>query len=154
MSRRTAVWIGATVLLLAVVYAATSVEAYHTVAYVCNNTGSRFGYRLWPGGVKTGSWSSKSPLEDYLGAAKLDRPIQHRWFRSADMGTTILGKNISFRDGPVGGMVLLSKKDLQIWMQHHSRSDIVGLYDFLCAARPKESWKRAEQIQEEVRRYD
>jgi len=154
MKRRFWIWTASLVLLiLGFGYVATSVEAYTSVAYICENTGSRYGYHLWPGGFKTSEWARKSFLESFLVESRPKTGIQHRWSRCAYMGTTIFGNHISFADGPLGGMAYLSQADLAKWMEHHSQAEVVGLYDFLCKSNREESRKRVDEIRRELYPY-
>ncbi len=153
MRRKRWVLLTAGLLFLAILpFAGTSVEAYRTVTYVSETTGSMYGYHLWPGGLRTAAWSRTSPLESYL-ASHLDRPVEQRWSRCSDMGTTISGKHTSFADGPVGGMVRLRTADLQSWIDHHSQGEVVALYEFMRTAQPEASSRRANGILDEVRTY-
>lgn len=155
MKRRIWLWVGSSLLLLiGLTYAATSVAAYQAVAYVCENTGSSYGYHLWPGGYRTDTWSRQSPLEICLTSAQPGLRIEHRWSRCSNMGTTILGNHISFADGRVGGMVRLHDAEMQVWLDHHSRADAINLYEFFRTATLDQSTGRAEAIEEEVQRYE
>jgi hypothetical protein len=70
------------------------------------------------------------------------------------MGTTIFGDYISFSDGRVGGITYLRESDLYLWVEHHRRAEIVGLYVFFRTADDGAGQERAREIRLEVERYD
>ncbi|MBS1717815.1 MAG: hypothetical protein JSS72_08805 [Armatimonadetes bacterium] len=155
MKRRIAARVGASLVgLLALGYFLTSVQVYRAVGFMDENTGSSYGYHLWPGRFKTDSWSRKSRLETYLESAHLGRPIEHRWSRAADTGRTALGWSISFSNfGPRGMMYLHNDEDMKAWMNHHSREEIIGLYDFMRTHSRAEGVDRGFEIWREVYSY-
>ena len=65
------------VIALLVAIAAFTVQIYRDRAFICENTGSRSGYRKWTLGPSTSHWYKKSPLEEFVETQEPDK-IVHR----------------------------------------------------------------------------
>ena len=133
-------------------YAATSVEVCTDYAYVCENTASMYGYRVWFTGQRTRDWSRRSPLEAHI-EAHWPGVVKHRWTSCAGTGKSIFGDSISFGHGSPGGAMFLSRRILEPWVARHSKEDVRALYDFLVKADREASEKRADEIIAEVESY-
>lgn len=66
--------------------------------FICENTGSRKGYRVWLIGLRSGPWCHESHLEHFM---RRERPadLTYRWTRCGRIGRNILGRVRSFRGG-------------------------------------------------------
>lgn len=69
--------------------------AYRDWAFICENTGSRKGYRAWFLGLKTGHWYKESKLEEFM---KTNYPdiLSYRWASYAGTGKNIFGTPVLF----------------------------------------------------------
>lgn len=64
--------------VLSVLFIALVSQAYQDWAFICENTGSRKGYRQWRFGLKTTKWYKKSPLEEFM-ESNDPNALVHRW---------------------------------------------------------------------------
>jgi hypothetical protein len=153
MINRRKLWIAGGVVgagLLA--FAITGVEVCTDYAYVCENTASMHGYRVWFTGHRTAHWTKTSALEMYM-ESHWPGVVKHRWTSCAGTGKNILGWSQSFGHGGPGGAMFLSGRILEPWVARHSKEDVRALYDFLVKADKKASEKRADEIIAEVESY-
>lgn len=117
--------------------------------FVCDITGSRYGYRTYPLGIVVNRWSRLSPLEQWA----RDRGIQpaHRWRCVASTGKNLFGSSVEFGCGPVIGAANVSFPKQQAWIERHSEVQVKELMDYF--AKPTgmdKSNERAEQVNREA----
>jgi len=72
------------VLVLCGVLGLLRFEAYRDWTYMCKNTASCRGHRVWFFGRETGHWYEESPIETFMRAKHPDE-LEHRW-TSGDPG--------------------------------------------------------------------
>ena len=150
MGKRRWFWLaGGVVFVLLMVVVAPTVVVCVDAVYVCENTASRYGYREWPTGHRTGYWSKTSPLEAYM-QAHWPGSVQHRWTQCAGTGKDIYGRSIMFGHGAPGGALHLRGDVMQAWIARHSENEIRALYKFMSKADREASKKRVDEITEEV----
>lgn len=153
MTNRRKLWIAGGVVGAGLLgYAATSVEVCTDYAYVCENSASMYGYRIWFTGQRTRDWSQPSLLETYM-ETHWPGVVRHRWTSCAGTGKSIFGGSISFGHGCPGGAMSLRGKTLEPWIARHSKKEVRALYDFLVNADKRASEKRADEILAEVESY-
>jgi hypothetical protein len=129
------------------------VRVYEDRAYVCENTASRYGYREWPNGSRTGMWYEKSPLEEFM-ERKHPGVLRHRWSSYAGTGKNLIGTPRSFGHGAPGGAYWLTKKNvLRKWMDRHTKAETKDLYDTLATGSPSTGRSLCEAIYEEAKGY-
>ena len=66
-------------------------------AYINDVTGSRKGWTIWFGTIKTLEWYKTTILEDY--AMSIDYPYQDFWVSYRGTGMTLFNKRVSFGHG-------------------------------------------------------
>ncbi|MBN2291074.1 MAG: hypothetical protein JXM70_01540 [Pirellulales bacterium] len=119
-------------ILLAVAAIATTLVAFNIEvsrdwAFICENTGSRKGYRQWSFGPKTGHWHEKSPLEEFVAEHKPDA-LAHRWTSYAGTGKNIFGSSLSFGHGSPGAVLQFEHSLQDWWIERHSEEEVIELY--------------------------
>jgi hypothetical protein len=97
-------------------------------AFICENTGSRYGFTKWRYGGQTGKWYQMSPLEDFMKRNHPDRLI-HKWTSYAGTGKTLLGRNVSFGHGRPGPILFLDNKVLAEYLGRISDTEKLRLYE-------------------------
>ena len=75
--------------------------AYRDWAFVCENTGSRKGYREWFFGLQTGAWYEPTSVETFIIKEHPDA-LQHRWTSYAGTGKNIYGGKLLYGHGHPG----------------------------------------------------
>lgn len=66
--------------------------------FLCENTGSRKGYRVWLIGLRSRQWHHESHLEEFM-RRQHPSDLTYRWMRCSRVGRNILGRACSFRCG-------------------------------------------------------
>ncbi len=97
-------------------------------AFICENTGSRYGFTKWRYGGQTGNWYRMSPLEDFMKRNHPER-LTHRWTSYAGTGRTLLGVNVSFGHGRPGPILFLDNEVLAQYMAKISDTEKLRLYE-------------------------
>jgi hypothetical protein len=121
-------------------------------AYVCENTGSRYGYRVWWTGARANDWYKPSPLEDFM-RAEYPGVVRHRWTSYAGTGKNVVGESISFGHGAPGPAYRLTRLDMATWISRHSRDEVRALYDTLASGNRAAAGSMIDQIEREVDDY-
>jgi hypothetical protein len=140
--------IGAGVIISFVsLYISGSFQAYRDWAFICENTGSSKGHREWLFEIKTGHWSKKSSLEDFM-LDKYPDKLKHRSTSYKGTGENIFGQAILYGHGRPGA-ILGTKIFLEDWVQENEPEDILALYELLSSNTDEEIKKqRVEEITE------
>lgn len=78
MNPRFAIAISLVTMAILAFWASTMCVAYTDRAFICENTGSRHGYREWFSGMRTGQWRETTELERFM---RIRHPqlLTHRW---------------------------------------------------------------------------
>jgi len=97
-------------------------------AFICENTGSRKGYRAWFFGLETGHWYKKSKLEEFM-EAKHQNVLTYRWISYAGTGRNVYGSAISFRHGFPGPIMSITYDILNWYVSRINDEDKRALYD-------------------------
>ena len=87
-----------------VLWVATMRIAYTDRGYICENTGSRMGYREWFFGIKTNEWYYESELERFM-EARHPAELQHRWTSYRGTGSSLIPVMKSYGHGRPGLIV-------------------------------------------------
>jgi len=142
MKRRWAIWIVVITLLGTALWAATMLIAYTDREYICENTGSRKGFREWFYGAKTNVWYQESELERFL---KSDHPemLRHRWTSYRGTGRSLIPFMKSYGHGQPGLILTPTRDMLDGYVQSLSSEQRIELYKIFCSA-------NAESIQGRV----
>ncbi len=100
--------------------------------YVCENTGSRYGYRVWWNGARARDWYRVSPLEEFM-KAEFPGVLKHRWTSYNGTGKNFYGSSISFGHGAPGAALNLKDETARAWIAHHTKQEVRALYDTLAS---------------------
>ena len=137
----------------AVALVAFSIEMYRDWAFICENTGSRNGYRQWIFGPKTGHWQKTSPLEEFIQSRKPDALV-HRWTSYAGSGKNVFGTPMSRVHGHPGAILHLDHKIQQRWIDKNDTTSVHELYELLVSDDEEQIDKRIRDIWDEVLNYE
>ena len=144
---------GLVIFCLAVTLVLLPVQVCRDWAFICENTGSRQGYRQWPFGLKTGHWNKTSPLEDFIQSEAPDALV-HRWTSCAGTGKNIFGRAILFGHGRPGAVIRLHNGILRMWIEKNDAATVRQFYDLLVSDDQEKLKKRVMDISEEVLNYE
>lgn len=108
------------------------VVLYTDRTYYCENTGSRYGYRVWWNGARARDWFKASPLERYLEAEAPGR-LRNQWHPISSAGKNFLGQTVMRGCGPAGGTLFLKPEIAQDWIDRSDKADVLAFYDALLA---------------------
>ena len=144
---------GLVIFCLAVTFVLLSVQAYRDWAFICENTGSRNGYRQWPFGLKTGHWYKKSPLEEFIQSEAPDALV-YRWTSCAGTGKNIFGMTILRGHGWPGAIRRLDHEIQRKWIEKNDAATVRQFYDLLVSDDQEKLEKRVMDIYEEVLNYE
>jgi hypothetical protein len=97
-------------------------------AFICENTGSRYGYIQWRSGKQTGNWYKASPLEKFM-KEKHPEKLQHRWTSYAGTGKDIFGKSLSWGHGFPGPIKYLDMRIMETYFAKISGTEKLQLYE-------------------------
>jgi hypothetical protein len=97
-------------------------------AFICENTGSRYGYTEWRSGGRTANWYKASPLEEFL-KEKHPEKLQHRWTSYAGTGKNIFGKSLSWGHGRPGPIKYVDMLVMQTYFAKISDAQKLQLYE-------------------------
>jgi hypothetical protein len=97
-------------------------------AFICENTGSRYGFTKWRHGGQTGNWYQMSPLEDFMKRNHPDR-LTHKWTSYAGTGKTLFGRNVSFGHGRPGPILFLDNRSFTEYMAKIPDAEKLRLYE-------------------------
>lgn len=103
------------------------VQTHRDWGFLCETTGSRYGYRQWLGVVKTGSWRQVSLLESRITEALPDG-VAYRWVSYRGTGFNVYGHRIRNQHGSPGPMIRLSVAVLNAWVERHTVVEALTLY--------------------------
>ena len=132
MKRRWITWIVVVILLGSMLWAATMLIAYTDRAYICEDTGSRKGFREWFYGAKTNVWYQESELECFL---ESDHPemLRHRWTSYGGTGRSLI-PFLTRRGHGRPGLILTPTRDmLDGYVQSLSSEQRIELYQIFCS---------------------
>lgn len=121
------------------------VVVYRDFAFVCENTGSRHGYRVGLFGNRSNDWYKASPLEEFV---KREAPaaLEHRWTSYAGTGKNLWGDSILFGHGAPGALLDVKYETLSVWISDNDRQDVLGLYESFRDSSPAESREIVEWV--------
>jgi hypothetical protein len=137
-----------TIISLATIVVLIGVPIYRDWAFVCENTGSRKGYRQWVFGLKTGHWYERSPMEDFI-QSEAPYAFVHRWTSYAGTGKNVFGKAILFGHGRPGAIMTLDHEVLRKWIRKNDSETVRQFYDLLVSDNQKEIEKQVMEIWQE-----
>ena len=140
--------------LLAVAAIATALVVFNIQvcrdwAFICENTGSRKGYRQWIFGTKTGHWYKKSPLEEFI---SLQDPaaLAHKWTSYAGTGKNVFGIPVLFGHSSPGAIYRLDHQIQSEWIASNPPEEVKKLYDLLVTGDQPAIDKKVVDILDEV----
>ena len=144
--------------LLAAAALATAVVAFNIQvcrdwAFICENTGSRKGYRQWALGPKTGHWYKKSPLEEFVTAHE-PAALIHRWTSYSGTGKNVFGTPVVFGHGRPGAVYRFDHEIQSRWIARNPPEKVRELYDLLVSDDQDAIQKRIMDIWDQVLDYE
>ncbi len=139
------------VAVLAVI--ALNVQVCRDWGFICENTGSRKGYRKWVLGLKTGHWYKQSPLEKFM-QAHAPEDLVHRWTSYTGTGKNILGMPVLFGHGRPGFVLQLQHSIQSCWIEKNDPAEVQKLYDLFVSENQDAIQERVREIWDEVLRYE
>jgi hypothetical protein len=128
------------------------VRVYTDRAYICENTGSRSGFREWPNGARTRQWYRVSPLEEFM-EKEYQGVMRHRWTSFAGTGKNLIGTPRSFGHGAPGAALNLKDAFAEAWIAHHSKQEVRALYDTLASGDRAAADAIVKKVNDEVAAY-
>ena len=116
--------------ILALWCASFTIVAYRDWSFICENTGSRMGYREFWFGLRTGNWYRASEVEMFM-RQKFPSELQHRWTSYAGTGRNIYGVKLLHGHGRPGPILQLKEEWLEEWFTPLPDNDKKAFYDLL-----------------------
>lgn len=145
MNKRTII----VVLLITVVVLAflgsTMCITYTNRAFICENTGSKHGYREWFFGVHAREWTQTSELDRFM-QAKHSEQLSHRWTSYKGDGYSLLKTMRSRGHGRPGPLLMLKPGMLDKHVTRLADSEKLALYRLLSSADEKAIRDEVEKI--------
>lgn len=114
-------------------------------SFICDVTGSRYGYTEWFFGGRTSNWYEKTELEKFV-EEKHPTELQHRWSTQGNTGKDIFGRNIVFRCGPRPPLLRLSPPLIADYCFKASDKEKFETYQSLLHANRQEAENIADSI--------
>ncbi len=139
------VWLIVFVLMLVLF----SVRAYQDWAYICENTASRKGYRVWWGGWESGHWYQASALELFM-REHYPNELTHRWTSYAGTGKNIFGFVLLRSHGRPGPILGLRPDTLTEYFSMIDNPQKKALYDLFARGDKQAIDAEVEKIFEQV----
>jgi hypothetical protein len=137
------------VFLIAVVIlaflASTMCIAYTDRAFICENTGSKHGYREWFFGVHTREWTQTSELDRFIQAKHSDQ-LSHRWTSYRGDGHSLLNVMRSYGHGQPGPILMLWPGMLDKHVTQLTDPEKLALYHLFSSADEKAIHSEVEKI--------
>lgn len=132
MNKREGITVGtvATIVIATLMLWAVTQVAYRDWGFVCNNTGSRKGYREWFFGTQTGHWYKPSPLETFMLTNAPGR-LQYNWVSSMGTGHNIYGGKVLFGHGRPGPVMHFRHQEMAEWFALIDHREKLAFYDLL-----------------------
>lgn len=127
MKRRIIIGAIAAGVLIAAFWASAFLIAYTDRGFICENTGSRMGYREWPFGIRTNEWYRESQLERFI---KNSHPevFEHRWTSYSGRGSSLIPGTVMNGHGRPGPILFLRPEMLDEWIKDSSDHERFTLY--------------------------
>ena len=142
MKRQWTTLIIVTALVGMALWAATMLITYTDRGYICENTGSRKGYREWFFGAKTNRWYHESELERFV-ETEYSEMLRHRWTSYRGTGRSLIPVWTSRCHGRPGPILQPTRDMLDSYVQSLSNEQRLELYQVFCSG-------DSESIQESV----
>ena len=107
--------------------------AYTDRAYICENTGSRKGYREWFFGAQTNRWYRASELELFF-IDQHPKKLQHRWTSYGGTGSSLIPFMKSHGHGSPGLILSPTQEMFDSYVRSLSSEKRLELYHDLSSA--------------------
>ncbi len=147
-TKREVLWgllIGA--LLLVLFFFTVTTVAYRDWSFICENTGSRKGYRQWCFGLKTGHWYQPTSVEMFI-TKESPATLQHRWTSYAGTGKNIFGGKLLHGHGRPGVILQVPPDCLNSLFDNLPTSEKKAFSDLLIQGDAKAILEKATAIVE------
>jgi len=138
---------------LAFVVIAFNVQVCRDWGFICENTGSKKGYRKWLLSFKTGHWYKQSPLEKFM-QVHAPEDLVHRWTSYTGTGKNILGIPVLFEHGRPGFVLQLHHEIQGRWIEKNDPAKVRRLYDLFVSEDQDAIQEQVKDIWDEVMRYE
>ena len=119
--------------------------AYTDRAFICENTGSRYGYREWFFGVHTREWSKTSELDRFMQAKHSDQ-LSHRWNSYQGDGHSLLDTMLSRGHGRPGPILMLRPGMLDTHVASLTDQEKLALYQLFSSTNKTAIRDKVEMI--------
>lgn len=130
MKRRVIIGATTAAVLIIALCASTFLIAYTDSAFICENTGSRMGYREWPLGIRTNEWYRESKLENYIKNSHAEM-LQHRWTSYAGRGSSLVPALVCNGHGRPGPIYFIRPETFDAQVDASSDQERVAIYQAL-----------------------
>lgn len=140
------------IMCFVITFVLLTVHVYRDWTFICENTGSRKGYREWPFSLKTRHWYQKSPLEEFI-QSEAPNALVYRWTSCTGTGKNIFGKAILYGHDSPGTIMQLTHDTQRKWIDHNDTETVRQLYELLVSDDQKKLEKRIMDIWKEVLSY-
>jgi hypothetical protein len=123
----------------------SSVQVCRDWAFICENTGSRKGYRQWCIGLRSASWYRESHLEQFL---RKEHPseLAHRWTSYAGTGKNILGRPVLFGHASPGPILNVPPEFLDRYVDSLDDQAKLDLHRVLASGPPEEIERELRKV--------
>jgi len=122
---------------------------YRDWAFICENTGSRKGYREWCFGHQTGRWYQHSAVEIFM-QEKFPDELKHRWTSYAGTGRNIFGVKLLYGHGRPGPLIQISQDRLNEWFAPLPDTEKKAFSELLVNADDKTIDEKIESIYDDL----
>ncbi len=148
LPRRWMKWRAALVIVLVAIgvfIGGLSVQVCRDWAFICENTGSRQGYRQWCIGLQSSHWYRESRLEQLM---RKEHPseLANRWTSYAGTGKNILGQSVRFGHERPGPILQVPTEFLDRYVDGLNDQAKLDLYHVLASGPPEETEREIRKV--------
>lgn len=123
--------------------------AYRDWAFICENTGSRKGYREWFFGLQTRHWDNPSAIETFM-EDKFPDTLEHRWTSYAGTGRNVFGVKFLYGHSRPGPVIYVSQDMLDKWFTQLADDQKKAFYDLLVSGDYQAVKQKVESIYDDL----
>ncbi len=129
-------------LVVAAFAGAPFVQVYRDWAFICENTGSRKGYRQWCIGLRSGHWYHESRLEQFM-RQEHSSDLRNCWTSYAGTGKSVFGTAILYSHESPGPIINIPEELLDWYVDTLDDKARLSLYHLF-------SSRQREKIEKEI----
>ena len=109
-----------------------SVPIYQDWAFICENTGSRKGYREWFIGIKSNRWYRASALEQFMGK-HYPNELNYNWCSYMGTKKTVFGQPTCREHGSPGPLISFPTDIFTAYIERIDNSQKKALYNLFAS---------------------